>query len=146
MIEKIKTIIEAIGLTYYRALNTKDLNELAITNKMEDIGVLAGLIDINATFQEASNKSVEMWDITILFLTLAPALDARAEQIDFSLDKLYRDAHKFLALFQEGIPSGFYLEGYTLEGTDAVNITTEVLIGWELKLSAPEIVNICVAS
>lgn len=143
MIEQIKTIIEAIGLTYFRSINTKDLNEQAVKNSMTDIGVLAGLINIEATFQEASNKSVELWEFSIMFLTLAPSFDSRASQIDDSLGILYDKAHEFLALFQEDLPSGYYLEGYNLDSTDAVNITSAVLIGWELKISAPYIANIC---
>ena len=143
MIEAIKTIIESIGLTYFRAINTKDLNEQAIKNSMQNIGVMAGLIEIDATFQEASNKSVELWDFTILFLTLAPNIDTPAEDIDAILGGLYDKAHEFLALFQEELPSGYYLEGYELNSTDSINITNEVLIGWELKLSAPFIANIC---
>ena len=143
MINAIKTIIESLGLSYFRSINTKDLNEQAIKNSMENIGVLAGLIDIDATFQEASNKAVEQWEFTILFLTLAPNIDTPAEQIDTILGGLYDKAHEFLALFQEELPSGYYLEGYELNSTDAINITNEVLIGWELKLSAPFIANIC---
>ena len=143
MINTIKIIIESLGLSYFRSINTKDLNEQAIKNSMENIGVLAGLIDIDATFQEASNKAVEQWEFTILFLTLAPNIDTPAEQIDTILGGLYDKAHEFLAEFQEVLPSGYYLEGYELNSTDAINITNEVLIGWELKLSAPFIANIC---
>ena len=143
MIDVIKTIIESLGLSYFRSINTKDLNEQAIKNSMANIGVLAGLIDIDATFQEASNKAVEQWEFTVLFLTLAPNIDTPAEQIDTILGGLYDKAHEFLALFQEELPSGYYLEGYELNSTDAINITNEVLIGWELKLSAPFIANIC---
>ena len=143
MIDQIKTVIEAIGLSYFRALNPQDLNEQAIKNSMQNIGVLAGLIDINATFQEASNKAVEQWEFTIMFLTLAPNIDSPAEEIDALLGGLYDKAHEFLALYQEVLPSGYYLEGYELESTDSINITNEVLIGWELKISAPYIANIC---
>ena len=143
MIEQIKQVIEAIGLTYFRALNPQDLNEQAVKNSMTNIGVLAGLIEIEATFQEASNKAVEQWDFTIMFLTLSPNIDAPAEQIDALLGDLYDKAHEFLGLYQAELPSGYYLEGYTLESTDSVNITNEVLIGWELKLQAPFIANIC---
>ena len=143
MIEQIKQIIEDIGLTYFRSINTKDLNEQAVKNSMTDIGVLAGLIEIDATFQEETFKSVEQWDFTILFLTLAPDIDSPAEQIDDKLSALYVKAHEFLGAFHEILPPSYYLEDYVLTSTDSVNITTEVLIGWELKLSAPFVVNIC---
>lgn len=143
MIDQIKTIIEAIGLSYFRAINPKDLNEQAIKNSMINIGVLAGLIEIDATFQDASNKSEELWDFNIMFLTIAPNIDTPAEEIDSILQGLYDKAHEFLAEFQAVLPSGYYLEGYKLDSTDSVNITTEVLIGWELKLQAPFIANIC---
>lgn len=143
MINQIKTIIESLGLTYFRSINTKDLNEQAVKNSMTDIGVLAGLIQMEATFQEASNKAIEQWEFTVLFLTLAPEIDTPAEQIDSILEGLYDKAHEFLAQFQEVIAPGHFLEGYELNSTDSVNITNEVLIGWELKLSAPFSVNIC---
>ena len=146
MIEQIKTIIEAIGLGYFRSINPEDLNEQAVKNSMANIGVHAGLIEITAEFQEASNKAIEQWEVTILFLTLAPNIDTPAEEIDTYLQTLYDKAHEFLALFQEELPSGFYLEGYELNSTDSVNITTEVLIGWELKLTAPFVANICLPS
>lgn len=143
MIEIIKTIIEGMGLAYFRSINPKDLNEQAIRASMLDIGVHAGLIEIAATFQEASNKAIEQWEISVLFLTLAPDIDTPAEEIDATLEGLYNRAHEFLALYQEQLPSGFYLEGYELNSTNSVNITTEVLIGWELKLTAPFVANIC---
>ena len=143
MIEQIKAIIESIGLTYFRSINPKDLNEQAVKKSMTDIGVLAGLIEINATFNEETYQAVELWDFTILFLTLAPNIDTPAEEIDTALDALLIKAHEFLSEFQDIIPASYFLEGYTLTSTDSVNITTEVLIGWELKLTAPFIENLC---
>ncbi len=143
MIDQIKAIIEGIGLTYFRSINTKDLNEQAVKNSMTDIGVLAGLIEIDATIQEETFISVEQWEFTILFLTLAPNIDTPAEQIDTALDALLIKAHEFLAAYGEVLPSGYFLEGYELSSTDSVNITNEVLIGWELKLTAPFLENLC---
>jgi len=143
MLNEVKTIIEGIGLTYYRALDTKDLNEIAINNNMLDIGVLAGLIEIEAELSENSNQSLEVWSYSVLFLTLSPNIDATATQIDVKLEALLAKVHDFLSEIQNTLPPGHYLDEYSIKSTDAINITTEVLIGWELKLSIPHLQNLC---
>ncbi len=137
MISDIKQIIEDIGLTYYRSLNLKDLSQIAITNKIDTIGVLAGTINIDGTVTESTGSILEMWDVTILFLVLSPSIDATAEQIDNLLDPLYLKAHEFLNLIVETFPMAYFLEDYTLNSTEAINITTEVMAGWELNLKIP---------
>lgn len=145
MVESIKQAIEATGLTYIRALNPQDLNETVTGLGVTELGVLTGLIEIDADFKEETYQAVELWDFEIMFLSLSPSMDARGEAIDAALDSLYQKAHEFLSIFQETLPSGYFLENYSLNSTDSVNITTEVLIGWTLSLQAPKAVNICPA-
>lgn len=137
MIETIKQIIEGIGLTYFRSNNTSDLSQIATVNKMENIGVLAGMFDIDASVSQTTGSILEKWDVTVLFLTLSPGLDATAEQIDTAIAPLYDKAHEFLSQVTNTFPMTHLLEDYTLNSSDGINITTEVLIGWELKLQIP---------
>jgi hypothetical protein len=143
MINEIKTIIESLGLQYVRAINTKDLGERAINLQVDQLGVLAGLISIDAELNELNDRSLETWEITILFLELSPGLDAPGEEIDASLEVLYQKAIEFISELQKITPNGYWLEGYSLESTDSVNITSEILIGWELKISVPRTIQIC---
>ena len=143
MIETIKNIILALGIDYYRALDTNDLSQQVLINKINTIGVHAGSIEIDASFSPSTYNSIELWDVRILFLVLAPQIDTPAEEIDALLDPLYELAHDFIGALTKELPSAHFLEGYELKSTDSVNITSEVLIGWELTLKAPWRVSIC---
>jgi len=143
MINEIKAIIESLGLQYIRAINNNDLSERAITLEVNQLGVLAGLISIDAELSENSNRALETWEITVLFLELSPGIDTPGEEIDLALDRLYLIAIEFLKSLQNITPNGYFLESYSLESTDSVNISSEVLIGWELKVNVPRTVQIC---
>jgi len=136
----IKGIIEAQGLTYLRAANPSDLNELVGSYDLSaGVGVYANLPTVdNLTYSLTNNVRME-YGIEIYYLKLSTGTDDTATQLDVILDALKPKADGMIdRLNASGIVAldGF-IDGYELEAIESINITTELLSGWKLSFVLP---------
>lgn len=136
----IKGIIEAQGLTYLRAANPSDLNELVGSYDLSaGVGVYANLPTVdNLTYSLTNNVRME-YGIEIYYLNLSTGTDDTATQLDVILDALKPKADGMIdRLNASGIVAldGF-IDGYELEAIESINITTELLSGWKLSFVLP---------
>ena len=137
---QIKTIIEGQGLTYLRAANPNDLNELVHSYDLSNgVGVYANLPTINNVLYNKSNNVEMEWGIEIYYLKPSSGVDDTATQIDVILDALKPKADGMIDKLNASgiIAASRFIEDYELEAIESINITTEVLSGWKLSFVLP---------
>tara|TARA_X000001036_G_C20636636_1_gene789354 strand:+ start:257 stop:715 length:459 start_codon:yes stop_codon:yes gene_type:complete len=136
----IKGIIEAQGLTYLRAANPNDLNELVHSYDLSNgVGVYANLPTVsNMTYSQNGNVLME-YGIEIYYLKLSTGTDDTATQIDVILDALKPKADGMIDKLNASniIALSDFIDGYELEAIESINITSEVLSGWKLSFVLP---------
>ncbi len=136
----IKGIIEGQGLTYLRAANPSDLNELVGSYDLSaGVGVYANLPTVdNITYSQTNNVLME-YGIEIYYLKLSTGTDDTATQIDVILDALKPKVDGMIdRLNASGIVAlDSFIDGYELEAIESINITTELLSGWKLSFVLP---------
>jgi len=136
----IKGIIEAQGLTYLRAANPNDLNELVGNYDLSNgVGVYANLPTVsNMTYSQNGNVLME-YGVEIYYLKLSTGTDDTATQIDVILDALKPKADGMIDKLNASniIALSDFIDGYELEAIEAINITSEVLSGWKLSFVLP---------
>lgn len=136
----IKGIIEAQGLTYLRAANPNDLNELVHSYDLSNgVGVYANLPTVsNMTYSQNGNVLME-YGVEIYYLKPSSGFDDTATQIDVILDALKPKADGMIDKLNASniIALSDFIDGYELEAIEAINITSEVLSGWKLSFVLP---------
>jgi len=136
----IKGIIEAQGLTYLRAANPNDLNELVGNYDLSNgVGVYANLPTVsNMTYSQNGNVLME-YGVEIYYLKPSSGFDDTATQIDVILDALKPKADGMIDKLNASniIALSDFIDGYELEAIEAINITSEVLSGWKLSFVLP---------
>ena len=136
----IKGIIEAQGLTYLRAANPNDLNELVHSYDLSNgVGVYANLPTVsNMTYSQNGNVLME-YGIEIYYLKLSTGTDDTATQIDVILDALKPKADGMIDKLNASniIALSDFIDGYELEAIESINITSEVLSVWKLSFVLP---------
>ena len=136
----LKSIIEGQGLTYLRAANPNDLNELVGSYDLSNgVGIYANLPTVtNITYGQTNNVLME-YGVEVYYLKLSTGTDDTATQIDVILDALKPKADGMMdKLNASGIIAlSTYIDDYELEAIESINITSEVLSGWKLSFSIP---------
>jgi len=136
----IKGIIEAQGLTYLRAANPNDLNELVGNYDLSNgVGVYANLPTVsNMTYSQNGNVLME-YGVEIYYLKPSSGFDDTATQIDVILDALKPKADGMIDKLNASniIALSDFIDGYELEAIESINITSEVLSGWKLSFVLP---------
>ena len=136
----IKGIIEGQGLTYLRAANPSDLNELVGSYDLSaGVGVYANLPTVdNLTYSLTNNVKME-YSVEIYYLKLSTGTDDTATQIDVILDALKPKVDGMIDKLNASniIALSSFIDGYELEAIESINITTELLSGWKLSFVLP---------
>tara|TARA_R110000782_G_scaffold101076_1_gene187698 strand:- start:224 stop:682 length:459 start_codon:yes stop_codon:yes gene_type:complete len=136
----LKSIIEAQGLTYLRAANPNDLNELVGNYDLSNgVGVYANLPTVSNTMYAQTNNVLMEYGVEVYYLKLSTGTDDTATQIDVILDALKPKVDGMMdKLNASGIVAlSTYIDDYELEAIESINITSEVLSGWKLSFSIP---------
>ena len=136
----LKSIIEAQGLTYLRAANPNDLNELVGNYDLSNgVGVYANLPTVdNITFSQTNNVLME-YGVEVYYLNLSKGSDDTAIQIDVILDDLKPKVDGMIDKLNSSniIALSSFIDGYELEAIESINITSELLSGWKLSFVLP---------
>lgn len=136
----LKSIIEAQGLTYLRAANPNDLNELVGNYDLSNgVGVYANLPTVdNITYSQTNNVLME-YSVEVYYLKLSTGTDDTATQIDVILDDLKPKVDGMIDKLNSSniIALSSFIDGYELEAIESINITSELLSGWKLSFVLP---------
>ena len=136
----LKGIIETQGLTYLRAVNVKDLNELVGQYDLSNgVGVYANLPTVgNITYSQTNNVLME-YGVEVYYLKLSGGTDDTGTQIDVILDDLKPLVDGMMDQINASsiVALSSFIDGYELEAVESINITSEVLSGWKLSFSIP---------
>lgn len=136
----LKSIIEAQGLTYLRAANPNDLNELVGNYDLSNgVGVYANLPTVdNITYSQTNNVLME-YGVEVYYLNLSKGSDDTAIQIDVILDDLKPKVDGMIDKLNSSniIALSSFIDGYELEAIESINITSELLSGWKLSFVLP---------
>ena len=136
----LKNIIEGQGLTYLRAANPSDLNQMVHTYDLSaGVGVYANLPTVdNITYSQTNNVLME-YGIEVYYLKPSTGIDDTATQIDVILDALKPKVDGMIDKLNASniIALSAFIDGYELEAIESINITSEVLSGWKLSFVLP---------
>jgi hypothetical protein len=136
----LKSIIEAQGLTYLRAANPNDLNQLVGSYDLSNgVGVYANLPTVdNITYSQTNNVLME-YSVEVYYLKLSTGTDDTATQIDVILDDLKPKVDGMIDKLNSSniIALSSFIDGYELEAIESINITSELLSGWKLSFVLP---------
>jgi hypothetical protein len=136
----LKEIIEDQGLLYFRTININDLNQQVGTKDVsQGIGVYSSLPEIDYNTFGASSNVLMNYNIEVYYLKLNYNTDDKGEEIDVLLDELQPMAEQLLDRLQKSgiVASGQYIDGYSLNATESLKMTKEVLTGWSVTMTIP---------
>ena len=136
----LKEIIESQGFLYFRTININDLNQQVGTkNVSQGIGVYSSLPEIDYTTFGASSSVLMNYQIEVYYLKLNQETDDKGEDVDVILDELQPFAEELLERIKQSgiVASGQFIDGYSLNATESLKMTKEVLTGWSVTMTVP---------
>lgn len=136
----LKQIIEEQGLLYFRTINIADLNEqVGNIDVSQGIGVYASLPVIDFTTYNQNSSVLMEYQIEVFYLQLNQNTDDKGVDVDVILDALYTPASQLYDLIKQSgiVAAGNFIDGYSLESTDTLKMTKEVLTGWKVSMTIP---------
>lgn len=147
VMKKISEILEQIaadlGLIYIRAININDLNQAIGAVKIDrPLLVYADLAEVQKP-EILTNFTYYNTSVKIYILNINKTPDATARQIDDLLQPLFETALTVTDAVQKSVLtySGADVIQDNLTAADSIELTDDVLSGWELMLTVPMIEN-----
>lgn len=138
--DKVKSVVEAQGLTYVRSFNDNDLNEkvgrMDIAS-LTAIGVYANTPVVNVNRIGKTPQVIQEEEVEVLYLKLNQSVDPTGEQVDLILDELRPLALQMVQSLAELKDGGQPYTGGEMTAIDAIKITKEVLTGWQITVTIP---------
>lgn len=140
VVDKVKEVIQGMGLTYLRVTSEADLNQTLTTiDTSNSLGVLGNIPSIENTIAPRTGLTLIETSIEVFFLEKNITADDKGEVIDGLLDTAEDNARKFFDIIkQDPITSPTQtIESYTLDGVDSFELTDEIVTGWKLSVTIP---------
>lgn len=138
--EEIKRIAQLNDANYLRAISQDDFNERIKEFDLSDpLVVLINVPAIDNTTFEVHTSIISNVTLEILFVKKNFDPDDTGEVIQGIIDDMETLANKFYDRLQVStvLAKGAKPEGFSLGGTDSINIGDEVVSGWLMTVTVP---------
>ena len=137
--DTLQAIAQELGLIYLRALNITDLNQLLQSTAITSPLLVLTNVPEGTQPPVTSNFNFAFYRTTILVLDKNATPDPKPEEIDNLLDSLLVQVGYIQDLLDKSniITPSEVVEFISLNSTDSIELTDEVISGWELVINIP---------